>query len=151
MDENSIQLGPGGGSKQFSMWSRGSYGGAQPSQESDRPAAPANRCVLYKSHIRNIIRKKCALNSLGKEKPMNFCVSACILLCPTSCVSFHHCHPTNPPKFVLPSLYDFAINLSFSENLYTSNTVCCAIFPLILSFQIVMTIFFLMPCCKVKT
>ncbi|CAG5135958.1 unnamed protein product [Candidula unifasciata] len=43
VDENSIQLGPGGGMKQFSMWSRGSYGAAQTSQDNERSSAPANR------------------------------------------------------------------------------------------------------------
>uniref|UniRef100_A0A0B7B9X8 MI domain-containing protein n=1 Tax=Arion vulgaris TaxID=1028688 RepID=A0A0B7B9X8_9EUPU len=41
VDEN-IQLGPGGGMKQYSMWSKGSYGGSQLSQDNDR-ATPTNR------------------------------------------------------------------------------------------------------------
>ncbi|BFZ23990.1 hypothetical protein BsWGS_27026 [Bradybaena similaris] len=40
VDEDNIKLGPGGGMKQFSMWSRGS--GAQPSQD-ERQSGPSNR------------------------------------------------------------------------------------------------------------
>ncbi|XP_059178291.1 eukaryotic translation initiation factor 4 gamma 3-like isoform X2 [Physella acuta] len=47
VDENSIQLGPGGGTNKFSMWSRGSYGGAQPSTD-DRPAPATNRFSLLR-------------------------------------------------------------------------------------------------------
>ncbi|BFZ23225.1 hypothetical protein BsWGS_26263 [Bradybaena similaris] len=39
VDENNIQLGPGGGMKQFSMWTRGSSAVTQPTQDSERPAA----------------------------------------------------------------------------------------------------------------
>ncbi|CAG5126228.1 unnamed protein product, partial [Candidula unifasciata] len=39
VDENNIQLGPGGGMKQFSNWTRGSFGGVQPAQDAERPAA----------------------------------------------------------------------------------------------------------------
>ncbi|KAH9499433.1 Eukaryotic translation initiation factor 4 gamma [Bulinus truncatus] len=46
VDENNIQLGPGGGVSKFSIWGRGSYGGSQPSQE-DRPP-PSNRFSLLR-------------------------------------------------------------------------------------------------------
>ena len=42
VDENSIQLGPGGGMATFGMWGRGSFGGTKPQQD-DRPAPPSNR------------------------------------------------------------------------------------------------------------
>jgi len=43
VDENSIQLGPGGGMK-FGMWSRGSFGGSsQPASQDERQPAPNNR------------------------------------------------------------------------------------------------------------
>nr|KAI8731698.1 eukaryotic translation initiation factor 4 gamma 3-like isoform X1 [Biomphalaria glabrata] len=49
VDENSIQLGPGGGTSKFAMWGRGSFGGSQPSQD-DRPApAPSNRFSLLRA------------------------------------------------------------------------------------------------------
>nr|AGY14636.1 eukaryotic initiation factor 4G [Aplysia californica] len=43
VDENSIQLGPGGGMSKFGMWSRGSFGGAQQPSQDDRPAPASNR------------------------------------------------------------------------------------------------------------
>ncbi|CAL1544873.1 unnamed protein product [Lymnaea stagnalis] len=47
VDENSIQLGPGGGTSKFSMWGRGSLGAQQLSQD-DRPAPAANRFSLLR-------------------------------------------------------------------------------------------------------
>ena len=42
--DDNIQLGPGGGSRTFGGWGRGSSGGgSRASQESDRPNTPSNR------------------------------------------------------------------------------------------------------------
>ncbi|XP_059178287.1 uncharacterized protein LOC131957473 [Physella acuta] len=68
VDENSIQLGPGGGTNKFSMWSRGSYGGAQPSTD-DRPAPATNRFSLLRGEEdrRNFQRSPSRGDSVSKS------------------------------------------------------------------------------------